>query len=549
MKHKSLMLLASGVALAALACTPASQPAPAPAASGGGDGAPKSGGVLNLQVPIDPFDWDLSYVGKSSPNGWGQSFAYESLLGFKAGPDIKNEQLILRPELAETWDVSPDAKTYTFHLRKGLKFANLPPVNGRDLTSTDVKWSFEYWSRTGALKDKKLPQSQFDYMFEGMDSIDTPDPLTAVVRFKQPFVPFMNYSASDWNPVVAHEIFDKAGNYKDQIVGSGPFQLDTAASQKGSRWVWKKNATYWDAGKPYLDEVRWLVIADDSTAVAAFQTKQLDHLNNAIMTARIVDTLKKANPQVGILPGLGYGGHTYLNTKRAPFDDERVRKAFAMALDRDELSVADVGEKAPWTPSGAAIGLFTDAEARQLLKFDPEQAKKLLADAGHAGGVAFTWEFPGKAYGDGYVTLLEHIQAQLKKVGFNVTLKSIDKDAFSTNRKAQDFGVNLLPAPCGGSTDDPEQILYGCYYSKSKANYGAVNDPDLDKMLDAQRGEPNAEKRKELLRNIVRRVLDKSWATELYYPPMWEAVQPYVKGYAPNLGVKGYYLNNTWLDK
>lgn len=542
-------VLALGVAsiLATVACGsptagPVTQTAPE-------SGKPRPGGALNLHVPVDPFDWDLSFVGKSNPNGYGQGLAYESLLGFKAGPGIRNEELILRPELAETWEVSADAKTYTFHLRKGVKWANLPPVNGRDLTSADVKWAFEYWSRTGALKDRKLPQGQFDYMFEGLDSIDTPDTQTAVVRFKQPFVPFLNYAASDFNPIAPHEIYDADGHLKDKIVGTGPFQLDTAASQKGSRWVWKKNPTYWDAGKPLIDEVRWLVLADDASAIAAFRTKQIDLLNNNVLNYRQVEDLKKSMPQVQILPGTGYGGHIYLQTQRPPFDNEKVRVAFSKAIDRDDLSALDTGTKAVWTPAGALIGAFTDEEARQLIKADPTEAKQLLADAGYPNGVSVTWEFPGKAYGDGYVTLLEHLQAQLKRAGFTVNLKSMDKDDFSSQRKVQNFGVNMTPAPCGGSTDDPDQVIFGCYYSKSKANYGAVNDPELDKLLFAQRSEPSLEKRRQLLRDVVKRVNDKAWAVELFYPPLWEAAQPWLKGYAPNLGAKGWYLNDAWLEK
>ena len=191
MLGKEIGLLLAGLGLTlALACAPAERAAPAP-----GEGKPKHGGVLNVRVNNDPFDWDLSYVGKSTPNGYGQVMGYNSLLGFEFGPDVKYEELILRPELAERWEVSPDAKAFTFYLRRGVKFANMPPVNGRELTSKDVKWSYEYWSRTGEFKDKKLPQGQLESFFEGLEAIETPDDYTVVVRFKEPFAPFLNYAA------------------------------------------------------------------------------------------------------------------------------------------------------------------------------------------------------------------------------------------------------------------------------------------------------------------------------------------------------------------
>ena len=96
------------------------------------------------------------------------------------------------------------------------------------------------------------------------------------MRFKKPFAPFLNYAASRGLPVQPHEIFDQDGSLTKRLAGSGPFQLDVANSQRGTRWVFKKNLDYWGAGQPYLDEVHCLVLPDDATVNAAFQSKQLD---------------------------------------------------------------------------------------------------------------------------------------------------------------------------------------------------------------------------------------------------------------------------------
>ncbi len=292
--------------------------------------------------------------------------AYNSLLGFKAGPDVKFEELTLQPELAEKWEVSADAKTFTFHLRKGVKWASMPPLNGRELNAADVKWSYEYATRTGAVAEKMLPQGQFDWMFEGMEKVEAPDPYTVVVSFKQPFVPFLTFTADDHNPILPHEIYDQDGHLKDRIVGSGPYQLDVAGSQKGSRWVWKKNQDYWENGKPYIDEIRWPVIGDNSSAIAAFQAKQIDHLGTEVFTYQTVQDLAKSAPGTVVLQYPSEAGqHIYLNTGKAPLDDIRVRKAFAYAIDREELAKVHAGGNLPWAPTGAMIGLFSDEEARR----------------------------------------------------------------------------------------------------------------------------------------------------------------------------------------
>src|SRR5204862_8155626 len=109
---------------------------------------------------------------------------------------------------------------------------------GREFNSGDVKFSYEYHGRTGDFEGKKLPAGTFNFMLEGLEGIDTPDASTAVVRFKEGFVPFLNYSASFRIPIVPREIFDRDGHLKDAIAGTGPFQLDPAASQRGSQFTW-----------------------------------------------------------------------------------------------------------------------------------------------------------------------------------------------------------------------------------------------------------------------------------------------------------------------
>ncbi len=124
-------------------------------ATAGSPGAPKYGGTLVVEEINDPASFDMSITGVQRGALHATSLAYDSLLRFKHGPDVAYTELEIIPGLAERWEISPDARSYTFFLRKGLRFANLPPVNGRELTSADVKFSYEYWSRTGEFKDRR----------------------------------------------------------------------------------------------------------------------------------------------------------------------------------------------------------------------------------------------------------------------------------------------------------------------------------------------------------------------------------------------------------
>jgi peptide/nickel transport system substrate-binding protein len=509
---------------------------------------PRAGGQVAVRVAVDPFDWDMSRTGKTVPNSYGTALAYNSLLGYKFGPSIKYNDVVVQPELAQSWE-SPDAVTYTFHLRSGVKFANLAPVNGRDLSSNDVKWSYEYWSRSGQFADKKLPTGQFQWLFEGLDHIETPDASTLVVKFKGPFAPFATYAASRYNPIVAHESYEAEGALQQHLVGTGPWQLDTSASQKGTRWVFSRNPTYWNAGRPYLDKVVWLVVADDSSTFAAFTAKQLDLLDHLVYDPNTAETIKKGNPAAVVDQYVNpLVDHLHLNVRKPPLNDVRVRKAISLAMDRDEFIRVQTGGKGAWGMAGAFYDTFTQDEIKQMLKFDPAQAKQLLSDAGYANGLDLEFDYPGNAYGDYYLTEMQLLQAQLKKAGINLVLKSLDKDDYSTRRKKGDFVIELLPTQPAG--EDIGSLAWAIFLPGEQSNYGGVDDPALTALLKQQQGEPDAAKRKDLIRQAVKRInAEMYWAQGPYHRVNFDFWQPPVEGYAPSFANIGWPLLDAWVNR
>ncbi|MSQ10563.1 MAG: ABC transporter substrate-binding protein [Dehalococcoidia bacterium] len=545
--HKwSILLPGAASALLFAACAAPTAPAPT-GQTGDSNGQPKSGGAMTVRIANDPFDWDLSYVGKSIPNGDGQAFIYSSLLGFKSGPDVRYDELILAPELAEKWTVSPDGKTFTFNLRPGVKFADKAPVNGRALTSTDVKWSYEYWSRTGEFKDKRLPTAQFAWMFDGVQSVEAPNATTVVVRFEEPYAPFLNYAASDFNPVVPREIYDKDGHLKTQNAGSGPFQLDEASSQKGSRWILKKNPTYYEPGKPYLDEIRWLVIPDDSTASAAFRTKQLDILGGSgrLGLQQSQDVIKAVPNATHFEYSDPAPMHFYINARKKPLEDVRVRRAMAYAIDPDEFIRVLFQGKGRRAMAGVFPDAFSQDEIKAIQKFDLAESKKLLAEAGFANGLELEFIFPGKSYGEAYITSMELLQAQLKKAGINMTLKSQEKAVESEAKKTGDY---TLTHTSKSLESDVDSYLFNVFHPSSKGNYGGTNDPALTELLLSQRREIDPKKRMEIVKQAGKRIYDQAHALALYAGVQYQHWHPYVKNYGPNFGGTGWPLTDVWID-
>lgn len=534
--------------LAALACGPA--PAPAPPVDTGGQ--PKHGGRLTVWVTQDPTTWDNAVSGTSSVSDRWRARSYEGLLRFKAAPGHPFTAHTPEPSLAERWEVSPDAKTFTYHLRKGVKWQDIPPVNGREFTSADVKFSWDYYSRSGEFKDwrdRKLKPSLFSYWFEGVESIEAPEKYTIVVKFKDSFAPFLNYSAHSKNAMFAREVFDKEGSFENTLIGTGAFMLDTAASQKGTRWVMKKNPNYWDTGKPYLDELFGVVLPEAATAFAAFQTKQLDLLgesgydlspedNKQIMA--MVPTAVSQKDQDGSPQNM------YINVRKAPWNNELVRRALNRAIDREELIKVMTAGEGPMAIAGAFPEHFTQDEIKKVQPYDPEEAKRLLAQAGYPNG--FDIEFlASQSYGQVYLTMAQLLQAQLKKVGMNMSIKTLDHPSYlQQTRGTTPFDIAIRGKSVQGDVDS---YLFQVFHPSSEGNYGGVNDPELTKLVEEQRKVGDPEKRREVVRQAVKYISDKSLGLATFYEVEYTVWHPHVKNFARNFGVDGWPITNVWIDK
>jgi peptide/nickel transport system substrate-binding protein len=516
----------------------------------GAAGKPRAGGTLLTPVPNDPSDWDMGYLGRNTPNNLGQILAYDTLLSAKHGPDVRYEDLVLQPALAERWE-TPDAQTYTFHIRKGVTFADLPPVSGRELTAADIKWTYEYWSRSGQFRDKNLPVAQYGWFFEGMRTIETPDSSTVVIRFDQPFAPFINYTGSYWNPIVPRDIYEHDGNLKSRMVGTGPFQLDPSASQKGTRWVFKKNPSYWDAGKPYIDQVEWVIVPDDSTTIAAFQSKQVDILGatGAALDFNTAKAIKAANPAAVMYPYVTFGPllFIYINNRAAPLNDRRVRQAISLATDPDEFINTFAGGQGERTLAGAFPDTFTQQEIKQLQSYDPAQAKQLLSAAGYANGLDLEFIF-NPAYGQLHVSGVQLFQAQMRKAGINVTLKSMDSVAVSNARAQGKYLLTATPRTTA-LVGDVDSYAYANFHTGSANNQSFVSDSKLDALLEAQRRELDQAKRKDLVRQAVRLIVEEAYSIAIFRATSYQFWQPYLKGYAPNFGTLGVPQADSWLQK
>jgi peptide/nickel transport system substrate-binding protein len=516
-----------------------------------GSGQPKAGGDYYGAISTDPANFDPTGKPLQLENASFLEAAYDALLAAKLGPDVKFNTAVIQPALADKWEI-PDPQTYTFHLHPGVKWQNLPPVNGRAFTAADAKWSIEYQARIDQFKGsqyegKTLPPSLNDSFYTGIDRIDTPDANTLVVHFSSPFAPFLNYMALPRSSLLAHEVFDKDGHFMNTLVGTGPWQLDVPATKPGSRWLMRKNPNYYQSGHPYIDRLNYLVLSDEATNIAGFKTKQVDLLNQIFVTPVTAPQIQKDNPNAVMYQyDNTSGGLLFENVRKAPLNDVRVRKAISLSIDRDAYSKTFYAGKGQPAVVGAGPGFFSADEVKQFTKYDPAQAKQLIAQAGYPNGLDIEMHFPGTDRGQSYISVIQWIQSQLKDANINVKLESFDSATFGKRQRSGDFQLDFEAKPVVGDIDG---YVYYNWYSKSVGNFGGVADPKLDALLDAQRAEVDTKKRDAVLRQVAQYINDQAYYTAFSYGVGWYFWPPVLKNFAPNVARQAPPLNNAWVDR
>jgi peptide/nickel transport system substrate-binding protein len=462
--------------------------------------------------------------------------------------------------LAESWEIQ-GKDTIIFHLRKGVKWHNKPPTNGRELTAEDVVFSLK--------RQCTLPTAYFKRTYPKAaetTEITAPDPYTVVVKCKPEYFADVITLIPDYMCIFPKDAVEQFGNMNDwkNSIGTGPFMLTEFVP--GSVISYVRNPAYWEKnpigpGKgdqlPYLDGVKTLIIPDESTADAAFRTGQLD-----ILTCdweRAQQFLRM--PQLKHIRYLDDYGQAciYMRTdkKDSPFADKRVRQAMWLAIDNKRILDEYYGGEGvllKWPImyfkeyAGAYVPLEQMPKAvQELFEYHPDKAKQLLAEAGYPNG------FKAKiiCYNQrAYMDPLQMVQDMLSKVGIQLEIEPKDYATFTSLivRRAYD---DMLFAFYSGIGTYFKAINYtgpGMY------NGSYVDDPVLnrarDQMLAAYPDEAAVDK---IHREILPYLLEQAYVIALPASYNYRFWWPWVKNYSGEASV-GYYnvLNYTkyiWIDQ
>src|SRR5215468_1268561 len=518
---------------------------PSAALWGADTGQPKRGGILRVWGSDPPhFDPHLTTNAKTHAT---LSFVHGTLVRHKVGTGIQPGTFIVEPHLAERWEVLDDT-TYIFYLRQGVKWHNKPPVNGRELVAEDVKFTYDRFLSEPANTNR--------YLLDSVDRIEVVDRYTVKFVLKEPYVWFLSvlaYPISMW--IVAPEVVQQFGDLKkaETAIGTGPFILERY--EPNVKTVFKRNPDYYRDGQPYVDAVEWLVIPDESTGLAMYRTGQLDcgpGINWAVRQQDL-EALKKTHPHLRYQDYLSQSGSVVtMRTDMPPFSDVRVRRAISHAIDREAIIEAVWGRGAPTPAVSRGLVEWTlpidqlGAGARYY-EYDPQEARRLLADAGFSKGFK-TQLTVTSGLGRDMVDQAQLVQRYLKDVGIDAELKIQEYGAYVATTVQGKF-EGMVDGPVG-VVWEPDGRLYRAYASDSSRNIGHVNDATLTAMLKEQRRTKDLEARKKLIFDIQRYVAGQQYYVYLNSTTITTSWQPYVKDFAPNHSFDyGNRAAALWLER
>ncbi|GEM_PF-376896 len=523
-------------------------------------GTPKLGGVLRRPNSNEAPSLDVIAEGTNGTHIQTQPL-YNTLLEYEYdSKDTLSFPSKIIPGLAERWEVSKDGLTYTFHLRKGVKFHD-----GKEFTSADAEYSI----RRIMDPPPKLPSLRQSWYKGVVAKMATPDPYSFEVTLSDLDAAFTKKIAAGYTPIVPKHVLEPFNarigvTDIDKLAGTGPFKF--VKGERAVSWHLVKNENYWkkDAqGRPlpYLDGMDIFIMKEESSRVAAFRAGQLESLADAMpgvpgmkammkeMGDRIV-TFRYYSPS-------GQPGGLQFNTTKKPFDDVRVRKAIVMGIDwplvlEKALEYDNVGTEACISSPMLSFGewgipcekMMQRTEYKNKTDKELAEAKKILADAGYPNGIDVSIL---SGYGVTYDNAVQMWQPMLERIGVRVKIKPLERTAYYTAMTTGDFDFN--PMGLLASLDDPNDHFSIMWTCGAGRNYGKFCDQKVDQLYYAQAKEMDDAKRKNMVMELQEYTLNQ-FAMVSTTGPGYASNMAYLKGWLPMGGRHTQFLWETaWLDK
>ena len=440
-----------------------------------------------------------------------------------------DKDLNIIPELAESYEVSSDGLTYTFNLRKGVKFHD-----GSDLTSADVKYSFETLMDpdTGAVNKP---------VFNSVGSIDTPDDYTVIIKMDQINMPFLGRLAGLGAGAIIPE--GSASIQGETPIGAGPLKF--VRREMGNEVELERFDDYWD-GPACIDRLIAKEVTEPTVRLTGLRTGEMDLIND-IPADRIEEIKNDENLNV-LSWSHGVFDFVNLNYKHEPFQDERVRLAIDYMIDKEMLL-----QGALWGQGkiAASPGFVSSASYNKNLNQRPQdiaKAKALLAEAGYGPGdlkVVFkaTTNYPY------HVEAAQILVEWFRQAGVELTIEQLTwADWLSQVWVDKDFQMSMMNF---NSIWEEDFLYYSLYNSTGGFNYRGINDTVIDELTEKARVTVDDGARADIYREVQQRVFDKVHDIVVWHRNSSFGTQKNIGGLDTLVNGDGatYHFHRVWIEK
>jgi len=523
--------------------TPPSGPAGTAAAASGTAAAastapPKQGGTAITLYEYDPPTVDV-HTQSASQAQWFASSIYSSIVRYEW-----QKPWTVGPDLAKSWEASPDGLQYTFHLNQGVKWSD-----GSDFSAADAAFNLQK-----VTSDTVAPQSAAfgQLLAPVLDQITTPDAGTLVVQLKSPFPALLAILAGNAARIYKKEIYDKDLQEK-QYIGTGPYVLKQY--EKGQLIEYARNPQFFKPGLPHLDGLKRLYIPTVPAEVSALSIGQI--MVNTLWPGLAPSQLKTIQAAAGNKARLlnlpeNSMEKVFVNVTQPPFNDQRVRQAINLTLDRQEVlnraleGAGVIGTLDPRESPDYALSLDDVAKLpgyRQPKDQDIADAKKLLEAAGHATGLDFELLVRATA---SYVPIAQVVQQSLAKAGIRAKINQVEAAAGIVAQTQGNFAMGIVG---GGSTFSDPFLALHVQMTVGGAKFSTLNDPNIDGAINKGLTTIDSAERQKIAKAVQTYIATTDTAS---FPIAWDTsgivIWSQLQGYYPATDMnQGMDLQDAWL--
>lgn len=477
---------------------------------------PRDGGVLRIAASSDAGSLDLHSISHANAQ-WLGRLIYDNLVYL----DDKGR---ITPWLARSWEVSPDGKTYTFHLRRDVTFSD-----GARFDAEAVRVNLEH------MRDPATKSPLAGAYIAPYDHGEVVDDFTFRAHLREPYQPFLNVLAQSWLAMESPKaIRERPKTLGDQPVGSGPYVVQSYVRQQGIRLVRRKDYNWapdfiGHAGPAHIERIDIDVVPEAITRYTSLASGQYDLAFEApLQNAAAIRNDPALVFDSRMRTGVGFRGVTF-NTQAAPFDDLRVRKAFTQAVDREGVvHSVGFGELAPKGDYMSANTPYYDPAFGRVLTYDVAQANRLLDEAGWTGRDAQGFRTKGGRRLAAQVLIQDTnaavptavaIQSDVKKVGFDLQIQRLPTAQLTERRNKGDYQA-LGAAVWHTNTPDGLYINFASPEITSSKRVGQntarLKDRELDEVLTQARRSADPAQLKDLYSRAQKRLVELVPAVPLY---------------------------------